>query len=29
LQRLKQIEAESKAKDEQDLAELDKMLEEI
>lgn len=29
LQRLKQLEAESKAKDEQDLAELDKMLEEI
>lgn len=29
LQKLKQLEAESKAKDEQDLAELDKMLEEI
>ena len=29
LQKLKQLEAESKAKDEQDLAELDKILEEI
>ncbi len=29
LQKLKQLEAESRAKDEQDLAELDKMLEEI
>ena len=29
LQRLKQMEAESRAKDEEDLAELDKMLEEI